>query len=50
MTQEDILYNNNGNIFIIDNETVEKSKEKQAFYVRCMWMKNKGEPQKSRMG
>jgi len=46
ITQEDIFYNNNGNIFIIDNETVAKSKEKQAFHVCCMWMRSKGEPQK----
>ena len=50
MTQEDIFYNNNGNIFIIDNETVEKSREEQSFYVRCVWMKNKGEPQKVEWG
>ncbi len=36
--QEDIFYNNNDNLFIVDEETCELSKERSAFMLRCRYL------------
>lgn len=36
--QEDIFYNNNDNLFIVDEETCELSKERRAFMLRCRYL------------
>jgi hypothetical protein len=35
--QQDLFYNNNSNIFIVDAETVSKSKDKSKFFLRCYY-------------
>ena len=35
--QQDLFYNNNSNIFIVDAETVAKSKDKSKFFLRCYY-------------
>jgi hypothetical protein len=35
--QQDLFYNNNSNIFIVDAETVSKSKNKSKFFLRCYY-------------
>lgn len=35
MTVDDLLFSNNSNVFVVDNETVRISEEKKAFHLRC---------------
>jgi hypothetical protein len=37
LTTDDLLFSNNSNIFVVDNETVRVSEEKRSFHLKCFF-------------